>query len=490
MTDGRDFVAEEPKVEPTADAAGAADPYTLRAQQRVGTILRDKWRLDVLLGVGGMAAVYAATHRNGSRAAVKILHPEMSTNAFVRERFMWEGYAANAVGHEGAVKVIDDDEAEDGSLFLVTELLDGETLEQRRIRSGGLLAQEEVLLVTDQLLDVLVAAHDRGIVHRDLKPENVFLTRGGQLKVLDFGLARLRAMSASTNLTEAGGMVGTPAYMAPEHALGLSEEIDERSDVWACGATMFCLLSGRGVHDGCDEPVAEAIARPAPALSSVVPNIDPSVAFIVDRALDPSKDNRWGTAGDMQYAIREAYQRLVGRPIAPAARLPFASDAPDRTVPPGTGAMLALPQPHHRGPATSHPFILSNGPPPRPLAGHPMRMMVGVCAAAVFALVVFGVSRTNGGAHSQAAADPVPVVSAIQPAPPAPPATELAPLPSRELPVVEPAPAKSDVAPAPAARPNSTRPKPAPAQPAATQCQPPFVVDVTTGKKHWKLECL
>jgi serine/threonine protein kinase len=490
MTHGRDFVADGAKAASTAEAAGAVDPFALRAQQRVGTILRDKWRLDVLLGVGGMAAVYAATHRNGSRAAVKILHPEMSTNAFVRERFMWEGYAANAVGHEGAVKVIDDDQAEDGSLFLVTELLDGETLEQRRIRSGGLLAEEEVLLVTDQLLDVLVAAHDRGIVHRDLKPENVFLTRGGQLKVLDFGLARLRAMSASTNLTEAGGMVGTPAYMAPEHALGLSEEIDERSDIWACGATMFCLLSGRGVHDGCDEPVAEAISRPAPALSSVVANIDPSVAFIVDRALDTSKDNRWGTAGDMQYAIREAYQRLVGRPIAPAAKLPFASDAPDRTVPPE--ATLAPPQPHHRGPATSHPFILSNGPPLRPLAGHPMRTMVGVCAAAVFALVVVGVSRTSGGAHSQAAtAVPVVSMAATEPPPPAPPATEeLSPLPSRELPVVGPAPAQNDVAPAPTARPISTRPKPAPASPIAGQCQPPFVVDVTTGKKHWKLECL
>jgi len=190
-----------------ATSAGASDPLVARAQARVGSTLRDKWRLDVLLGVGGMAAVYAATHRNGSRVAVKILHPGMSTNAFVRERFMWEGYAANAVGHEGAVKVIDDDEAEDGSLFLVTELLDGETLEERRMRSGGRLTQQEVLLVIDQVLGVLVAAHAKGIVHRDLKPENVFLTRAGQIKVLDFGLARLRELSTSTNLTQGGGIV-------------------------------------------------------------------------------------------------------------------------------------------------------------------------------------------------------------------------------------------------------------------------------------------
>src|SRR5579859_4315202 len=92
----------------------ATDPTFMRAKERVGTTLRDKWRLDVLLGVGGMAAVYAATHRNGSRAAVKVLHAGMSSNPFVRPRFLWEGYLANAVGHEGAVKVIDDDEAEDG----------------------------------------------------------------------------------------------------------------------------------------------------------------------------------------------------------------------------------------------------------------------------------------------------------------------------------------------------------------------------------------
>src|SRR5580700_4337015 len=107
------------------------DPLVMRARARVGSVLHSKWRLDVLLGVGGMAAVYAATHRNGSRAAVKVLHSELLVNEEARRRFVREGYAANKVGHEGAVKVLDDDIAEDGSLFLVTELLDGETLEDR-----------------------------------------------------------------------------------------------------------------------------------------------------------------------------------------------------------------------------------------------------------------------------------------------------------------------------------------------------------------------
>src|SRR5258708_7054483 len=105
------------------------DPLVVRAQQRIGQALREKWRLDVLLGVGGMAAVYAATHRNGSRVAIKILHAELSVSSEIRMRFLREGYAANAVGHDGVVSVSDDDVGEDGAPFLVMELLDGETLE-------------------------------------------------------------------------------------------------------------------------------------------------------------------------------------------------------------------------------------------------------------------------------------------------------------------------------------------------------------------------
>jgi serine/threonine-protein kinase len=157
------------------------DPLIVRGRQRVGQTLKGKWRLDVLLGVGGMAAVYAATRRNGSRVAVKILHTELSVNQQVRERFLREGYAANSVGHHGVARVSDDDVAEDGAVFLVMELLDGETVEARRQRSGGRLTEDEVLSIADQLLDVLVAAHAKEIVHRDIKERFSGFTRSGQL---------------------------------------------------------------------------------------------------------------------------------------------------------------------------------------------------------------------------------------------------------------------------------------------------------------------
>ncbi len=313
----------------------ALDPLLLRAQLRVGVILRRKWRLDALLGIGGMATVYAATHRNGSRAAVKILHPELSLHVQLRSRFLREGYLANAVGHDGAVKVIDDDVAEDRSLFLVTELLDGETLEDRRVRFGGSLPEQEVLLIADQLLDVLTAAHSRGIVHRDLKPENVFLTRAGQVKVLDFGIARLRELTTSSTATKSGVMLGTPAYMSPEQARGLWDEVESRSDIWACGATMFHLLSGRHVHEGRtpNEQLLSAMTKGAAPCSSVSPRVGTAVAAIVDTALAFDREKRWPDARSMQQAVRSAYTQGHGRPIATAAPLVVPPHVVDRTLP-------------------------------------------------------------------------------------------------------------------------------------------------------------
>src|SRR5215469_14868598 len=131
-----------------------------RAQGRLGTVLRGKYRLDRVLGVGGMAVVYLATHRNQAQFAVKMLHPELSLQESVRSRFLREGYAANSVKHPGAVLVVDDDIAEDGAAFLVMELLDGMGVDQLKEVSGGTLPVRIVLGIAYQLLDVLAAAHE------------------------------------------------------------------------------------------------------------------------------------------------------------------------------------------------------------------------------------------------------------------------------------------------------------------------------------------
>lgn len=320
----------------TADetATHVCDPLLMQAVARVGTTLREKWRLDVLLGVGGMAAVYASTHRNGNRAAIKVLHPDLLLDLSMRGRFLREGYAANAVAHPGAVRVLDDDVAEDGSLFLVTELLEGETLEDRRLRLGGRLSVDDVLLLTDDLLDVLGAAHAKGIVHRDLKPDNLFLTRTGRLRVLDFGVARLRELSANRHFTKNGTVVGTARFMSPEQANGLPEDIDGRSDLWACGATMFELLSGRPIREG-QSPrhvLLSAATTPVPSLSSAARDVQPSVQAIVDRALRFDKKDRWPSAEAMREAVSRAYVERHGTPVAAARRPSVPATVPDRTL--------------------------------------------------------------------------------------------------------------------------------------------------------------
>ncbi|MEO7033186.1 MAG: protein kinase [Polyangiaceae bacterium] len=144
-----------------------------RTNARLGTVLKGKWRLDAVIGIGGMASVYAATHRNQARVAIQLLHAEVALDAEVTARFLREGYVANAVGHPGAVTVLDDDISEDKAPFLVMELLIGQTLDTMLAIEPEGLAGREVLKLLDQLLEVLTAAHEKGIVHRDLKPENL-----------------------------------------------------------------------------------------------------------------------------------------------------------------------------------------------------------------------------------------------------------------------------------------------------------------------------
>jgi eukaryotic-like serine/threonine-protein kinase len=281
-----------------------------RAESRVGTLLRGKWRLDRVLGVGGMAVVFAATHRNQARVAIKMLHPEVALDQEVTERFLREGYLANSVDHPGIVKVLDDDVSEDGAPFLVMELLDGETLEARWARKGRRLPVSEVLMVTAKVLDVLAAAHAKGVIHRDLKPENLFLTRTGEIKILDFGIARLHEISHDTKQTRAGSVMGTPAFMSPEQARGRWDEVDGRTDIWAVGATLFTLLAGRYVHEGetIQEQLIMAATQPAPGIEALVPGLSPSVVELVDRALAYDKSARWRDVPAMIAALRVALE--------------------------------------------------------------------------------------------------------------------------------------------------------------------------------------
>jgi serine/threonine-protein kinase len=289
----------------------SSDPRQ-QAQKRVGQVLNNKWHIDKLIDTGGMAAVYQATHRNGKRVAIKMLHPYIATNADVRERFLREGYVANQVEHAGAVSILDDDITGDGAPFLVMELLEGESLDHWMARTKERLPLADVLAVADQTLDVLSAFHAAGVVHRDIKPGNLFVTKSGLVKVLDFGLARLRDPRVSGAPTASGIVLGTASYMPPEQAQGKSDQIDPRSDIFAVGAVMFRALTGRPIFEGRTptDRLFQAMKDRAPSLSSIVPNMPIWVVGIVDKALAFKKDDRFASASDMRTAVRSAFAQL------------------------------------------------------------------------------------------------------------------------------------------------------------------------------------
>src|SRR5262249_55059594 len=170
-----------------------------------------------------MAAVYVGVHKIGRRDAIKILHPNIARSKDLRDRFEQEAHAVNLFKHPGAVEIRDIDTSDDGAPFLVMELLEGECLSDRARRQNGIEASEMLRLV-DELLDVLAAAHAQGIVHRDIKLDNLFFQKDGRLKVLDFGIARMRSGGARALLTRTGATLGTVTHLPP--AQGNGTDID------------------------------------------------------------------------------------------------------------------------------------------------------------------------------------------------------------------------------------------------------------------------
>jgi len=301
----------------TSDFRGA-----LSSRSVIGTVVKGRWRIESRLGEGGSGTVYAAADDDGGRVAIKVLHKELAADRTMRTRFLREGYAANEIQHDGVVRVIDADVLEDGMPFQAMELLDGESLEERALRLGGRrLPVEEVLPITVHLLDVLAAAHALGIVHRDVKPDNVFLIRRGGLKVLDFGLARMKVRRESLRIeaTSDGLILGTLDFMSPEQARGENPTIDPRADLWSVGATAFTMLSGERVHSGksVTDYVTATGYEKARSLFVAAPDVPRPVIDVIDRALSLDKCDRFASAAEMQDALRAAH------PAAAAPLPPF-----------------------------------------------------------------------------------------------------------------------------------------------------------------------
>ncbi|MBS2018792.1 MAG: serine/threonine protein kinase [Deltaproteobacteria bacterium] len=265
-------------------------------------MLDGRFEVEALLGVGGMAAVYAAKERGGARVALKVLHSDVSSNAEVRKRFLRESYVANSVEHPGVVRVHDHVLGEDDTVYLVMDLLDGKTLEAFREEQGGKLPAAWATRIVLDVLDVLGAAHSKRIVHRDIKPDNVFLTVEGTTKLMDFGVAR---MMDAVRLTASAALMGTPAFMSPEQASSRNKEISPASDVWSVAAVLFLLLTGEEVHPSRSGPeqIIFAATQTARKIATVMPELPEPLCSVVDVGLEFEPQNRFQSATAMARAL-------------------------------------------------------------------------------------------------------------------------------------------------------------------------------------------
>jgi eukaryotic-like serine/threonine-protein kinase len=364
---------------------------TATAELAVDQILAGTYRIERLLGRGGMGAVYQAEHlRTHKQVALKILRPGFGKIREVAKRFEREALTTSLLSHPGVVQVDDYGELEDGVLFLVMELIPGASL--REIIDDGPVPPAQAFAITRQVLDALAHAHALGVIHRDLKPDNVKVIpdqdrEGGRVKILDFGIAKVVGMAeemvGDEKLTQAGIAFGTPDYMAPEQALG--QAVDARADLYSLGVILFEMLAGRRPFVA-DEPVAVArmhVAVPAPTLASVLPRAwSHETEALLARALAKRSAERFNDALDMSAALEVA---------AAAEGVPLGGDA--------SGVLPALPL----RPASEAGAPLGRPPSARPgwLARRSRRerTIAGVAAASL--ALVLAVVALPGGPESK-----------------------------------------------------------------------------------------
>jgi len=272
-----------------------------------GELLVGRYRLGRLLGEGGMGSVYEGVREDlaNMRVAVKVLHADLADRPDLVARFRREAETVAAIDHPNIVRMLDFQEPEGGPVFLVMERLEGMSLGQAL--EQGPFAPSRAIFVAFQVLAALAAAHQAGVIHRDLKPDNLFLTSISGLsdivKLLDFGVAKLLMVQGEHKLTETGTVVGTPPYMAPEHAKGL--EIDTRADIYAVGCILYETLAGVPPFKAPNYNallLAIVASDPVP-LGQLRSDLDPDLLAIVAKAMAREPEDRFQTANEMAQAL-------------------------------------------------------------------------------------------------------------------------------------------------------------------------------------------
>jgi serine/threonine protein kinase len=313
--------------------------------------------LDALLGEGGMGAVFRGTHRFlGQPVAVKVLHGTFAKNPNITERFFQEAKSSIEIAHPNVIKIIDFGQTPEGELYLVMEYLEGESL-SGAIKTRGRFSEADAAAVAAEVCDGLYAAHLKGIVHRDLKPDNLFITSSGEVRILDFGIAKIMSSGAGT---KTGSMMGTPQYMAPEQARD-SKQVGPYTDIYAMGAILFAMVTGQPPFSGTElaELIAHHLFDEPPRPSELAP-ISAELESLILRCLAKKPDAR---PSDMA-AVRDELRARIGLPALgqrlAAAPLSARMPAIAPSVPPTSGSASGSRPPLSQPPLSQPPVSRSS----------------------------------------------------------------------------------------------------------------------------------
>jgi serine/threonine-protein kinase len=417
----------------------------------VGTVLQDSYRLTRLIGAGGMGAVYEGVQlRLNKRVAVKLMMKELAANQEALARFRREAEVTSHLGHPHIVNVFDFGTTPAGASYLVMEYLEGEDLDHR-LRRAGQQSLAATTHVVKQVASALAATHAKGVVHRDLKPANLFVLEvEGEtdfVKVVDFGISKVRA--ATTKLTGASAVMGTPNYMSPEQARGQIDEIDHRTDQWSLACIAYEMLTGRGpfVGESAASLLYQVIHEEPPPIAKRARGIPAEVEKVIRRGLAKKMDDRYPSVTAFARALEAA-----GSGKAAGAR------APEQMASVGRAEIETAPSPSTTFSNTASEILPDETETPR---GGSKRLLVAGAAAALVAIVAVAALRSGPPTPTATTAQRSAAPAAAAPAPP--PAVQ--PVPAAPPPAPPPTPVVA--APAPARAPVAVPPPPAPA-PAAT----------------------
>jgi eukaryotic-like serine/threonine-protein kinase len=306
------------------------------------SVVGDRYQVEARIGAGGMAEVYRGTDPVlGRTVAIKVLLPQFARDASFVARFRREAMAAARLNHPNIVGVFDTG-ADGDTQYIVMEFIEGRTLADV-LASGRRPSTTQSIELAQRIAGALSAAHEQGIVHRDIKPANVMVTREGQVKVMDFGIARIQTVETAP---QTSSVLGTPTYLSPEQAQGLS--VDERSDLYSLGVVLYELLAGRPPFTG-DSPVAIAykqVNETPPPPSSLNPEVAPALDAVVMKALAKNPANRYQTAEEFTADLERVKQ---GEDVLATPLLVATGDATQVIARPAATQVLPPPTEPERG---------------------------------------------------------------------------------------------------------------------------------------------